>query len=277
MKKIVNCSQMKHLDRHTIEKKKIPSLVLMERAALAVAEEMVKKPERLQNTLVVCGMGNNGGDGAAIARILSLWGYRVSLLFLGNPQHMSEETRLQKEICDSYGVTETNNPCWNEYTTIVDAIFGIGLSRDVQGEYKTVMEQINQSHAYVWAVDIPSGIQGDTGAVMGTAVMADETITFAFAKIGHYLYPGTSFCGKLHVKDIGIYMESDEEKEYLYCPEISDFKLFPERRKDGNKGTFGKILIAAGSFNMAGAAYLSARAALRAARRLKPAPFRRSG
>ena len=98
MKKIVNCRQMKNLDRHTIERKKVPSLVLMERAALAVAEEMVKEPDRLKNTLVVCGMGNNGGDGAAIARILSLWGYQVSILFLGNPQHMSEETRTQKEL-----------------------------------------------------------------------------------------------------------------------------------------------------------------------------------
>ena len=262
MKKIVNCRQMKNLDRHTIERKKVPSLVLMERAALAVAEEMVKEPDRLKNTLVVCGMGNNGGDGAAIARILSLWGYQVSMFFLGNPSHMSEETRTQKEICGSYQITETNNPCWSEYTTIVDAIFGIGLSRDVQGEYKMVMEQINQSHAYVWAVDIPSGINGDTGTVMGTAIQADETVTFAFAKAGHYLYPGTSFCGKLHVKDLGIYMEPDDEEEYLYCPETSDFKLFPERKKDGNKGTFGKILIAAGSYNMAGAAYLSARAAL---------------
>ena len=97
---------------------------------------------------------------------------------------------------------------------------------------------------------------------MGTAVQADETVTFAFAKTGHYLYPGASFCGKIHIKDIGIYMEPDEEEKYLYSPEISDFKLFPERKKDGNKGTFGKILIAAGSCNMAGAAYLSARAAL---------------
>lgn len=262
MKKIVNCSQMKNLDRHTIEMKKVPSLVLMERAALAVAEEMVREPDRLQNTLVVCGTGNNGGDGAAIARILSLWGYRVSVLFLGNPQHMSEETRVQKDICDSYRIPETNNPCWNEYTTIVDAVFGIGLSRNIQGEYKEIIEQINQSGAYVWSVDIPSGINGDTGAVMGTAVRADETVTFAFAKVGHYLYPGTSFCGNIHVKDIGIYMEPEDEEKYLYCPEIRDFELFPERKKDGNKGTFGKILIAAGSCNMAGAAYLSARAAL---------------
>ena len=262
MKKIVSCSQMKNLDRHTIEVKKVPSLVLMERAALSVAEEMVKEPGRLQNTLVVCGMGNNGGDGAAIARILFLWGYQVSLLFLGNPEHMSEETKRQKEICDSYGVPETNNPCWNEYTTIVDAVFGIGLSRNVQGVYQEMMEQINQSGAYIWAVDIPSGINGDTGAVMGMAVRADETVTFAFAKAGHYLYPGTSFCGKLHVKDIGIYMEPDDRETYLHCPEISDFKCFPERKKDGNKGTFGKILIVAGSCNMAGAAYLSARAAL---------------
>ena len=262
MKKIVSCSQMKNLDRHTIEVKKVPSLVLMERAALSVAEEMVKEPGRLQNTLVVCGMGNNGGDGAAIARILFLWGYQVSLLFLGNPEHMSEETKRQKEICDSYGVPETNNPCWNEYTTIVDAVFGIGLSRNVQGVYQEMMEQINQSGAYIWAVDIPSGINGDTGAVMGMAVRADETVTFAFAKAGHYLYPGTSFCGKLHVKDIGIYMEPDDRETYLHCPEISDFKCFPEREKDGNKGTFGKILIVAGSCNMAGAAYLSARAAL---------------
>ncbi len=262
MRNLVTCRQMKGLDLATIEKMGVPSLVLMERAALSVAEEMIRKKELLSKTLVVCGTGNNGGDGIAIARILYLWGYDVSLYLMGKTSKMSEETRIQKKIADNYDVPWVNNPCWDEYTTIVDAIFGIGLTRDVQGEYANVIDHINDTGAYVWAVDIPSGINGDTGAVMGHAVLADQTVTFAFGKAGLYLYPGAGYCGQVLVKDIGIYQDAKDDKNYIKALEWEDLCRLPQRSPDGNKGTFGKVLVAAGSCGMAGAVYFAARAAL---------------
>ncbi len=262
MKDLVTCGQMKSLDLATIENMGVPSLVLMERAALSVAEEMLKNPKCLHKVLVVCGTGNNGGDGIAIARLLHLQGYDVSLYLMGNLSKMSEETRIQKKIADNYGVAWVNNPCWSEYTTIVDAIFGIGLIREVRGDYANVIEKINGSRAYIWAVDIPSGINGDTGAVMGHAVRADKTVTFAFGKTGLYLHPGAGYCGQVLVKDIGIYRGAEDTGNYIRALEQADLCRLPERRLDGNKGTFGKVLVAAGSCNMAGAAYLSAKAAI---------------
>lgn len=265
MQKIVTCSQMKALDSHTITEMGVPSLVLMERAALSVVEEIRKEGRDPGKILAVCGTGNNGGDGIAIARILHLQGEAVSIYIPENPSKMSEETRTQMKIADNYGVPVVNNPRWSEYTTIVDAIFGIGLTREVQGRYSDVIEEINRQSAVVWAVDIPSGINGDTGAVMGHAVQADRTVTFAYGKTGLYLYPGASFCGKVLVKDIGIYADENTDSGCLSAMDIRDLRAgLPKRSPEGNKGTFGKVLIAAGSRNMAGAAYLCARSALAA-------------
>lgn len=263
MQRIVNCSQMKKLDSYTIMEMGVPSLVLMERAALSVVEEMRKEEKSAGKILAVCGTGNNGGDGIAIARLLHLQGEAVSIYIPGNPSKMSEETRTQMKIADNYGVPVVNNPRWTEYTTIVDAIFGIGLTREVTGKYGDVIEEINRQKATVWAVDIPSGINGDSGAVMGHAVRADRTVTFAYGKTGLYLYPGASYCGKVLVKDIGIYADDCTDRGFLAAPDISDLRTgLPKRCPEGNKGTFGKVLIAAGSKNMAGAAYLCARSAL---------------
>lgn len=264
MKNIVSCRQMKEWDRYTIEVMGIPSAVLMERAALAVAEEMTGEQRDPGKILVVCGTGNNGGDGFAIGRLLHLRGYAVSLYPLGNPSKYTQETRAQKKICDNYGVPVVNNPQWHEYTTIVDAIFGVGLDRPVTGEYLQAIQAINRCEGKVWAVDIPSGIHGDTGEILGQGVQADHTVTFAYGKAGLYLYPGASHCGEIYVKDIGIYGPDTEKfrENTLMSMEQSDLELLPHRASDGNKGTFGKVLVAAGNRNMCGAAYLSARAAL---------------
>lgn len=254
---------MKALDGNTIRKKGMPSLVLMERAALAVTEELEKNPRRLARVLVVCGSGNNGGDGFAIARILHLHGYQSEIFFTGNPEHMTEETLSQKKIADNYQVPMVNNPRYEEYTTIVDAMFGVGLSREIQGNYRKVIEGINESGAYCVAVDIPSGISGDTGRVLGIAVKADLTVTFAFLKRGHCLYPGAAYSGEIKVKDIGIYEDGQEEE--LYALEAKDCpKLLPARKPWGHKGTFGKVLVVGGSKGMSGAAYFSAKAVLAA-------------
>lgn len=272
MKRIVNSKEMKSLDFNTIEHHGIPSMVLMERASLAVFEEL--QTFDLRNTLVVCGAGNNGGDGIAVARLLHLSGRKVSVCQLGNTDRMSDDCRKQTTSAQSYGVPFVNNPIYSEYTTIVDAIFGVGLSRNIEGKYRDAIEEINKSTAKVMAVDIPSGINADNGQILGCAVRADKTVTFAYKKVGHCLYPGKMYSGELIVSDIGIYeplkhKECSQEQNKLellnnrYYLEKDDLQLIPKRHPDGNKGTFGKVLVIAGSEGMAGAAILCARAVMR--------------
>lgn len=262
MKEVLTCSRMKALDTNTIENMGIPSCVLMERAALATVEEMRKHFREKEHVLVVCGSGNNGGDGIAIARLLHLSGIFAELWLLGKEEKMTAETARQLQIARSYSVPEVNNPKLCEYTTIVDAIFGVGLSRPIEGHYGRSIESLNALDAFKVAVDIPSGINGDTGRIMGTAFRADLTVTFAFRKRGHCFYPGRDFSGEIKVADIGIYTASDGEHSAFHL-EKSDLALLPELLPWGNKGTFGKILLIAGSPGMCGAAYLSAAAALK--------------
>lgn len=264
MKEAVTCSLMKALDANTIQNIGIPSLVLMERAALKTSEEIEKKISRKKSReriLCVCGSGNNGGDGIAVARILYLHGYHAEILMAGNPKHMTAETRQQLIIAKNNQVPVVNNPEFHEYTTIVDAIFGVGLARPIQGRYKELIHAMNQADAWKIAVDIPSGINGDTGAIMGTAFQADLTVTFAFYKTGLCLYPGRRLAGQVIVADIGIYRKKGlmEQKWYL---ENQDIQALPRRNPEGNKGTFGKVLAVAGKSGMCGAAYFCAAAAL---------------
>lgn len=257
MHDILNCSQMKEADRHTIEDIGVPSMVLMERAALSVVEEMTGDGQDPGKTLVVCGTGNNGGDGLAIARLLHLKGYKVFVECVGNPDKMTAETRMQYKIAGNYQIPFVNNPEYGEYTTIVDALFGVGLSRPIEGSYKQKIEDINGGGAFIWSVDIPSGIDGDTGKVMGTAVRADATVTFAFAKIGHIRYPGRMHAGRLCVKDIGIYLADREREPYVRSLDEGDPLKMLYRNPAGHKGTFGKVLVLAGSRGMGGAAYFA--------------------
>ena len=235
MKKVVTCSQMKLLDHGTIHNMHVPSLVLMERAALATAEEIRKYLEKKNGSgnlkkeriLTVCGSGNNGGDGIAIARLLHLAGIRSEIYLAGNPDKMTEETRHQWDIAMSYQVPVMNNPVWDEYTVIVDGIFGVGLSREITGNYKEIIDH---------------------------------------KKRGLCLYPGRAYAGRTVVADIGIYDRDRDGSELAskaaWHIEKSDMKTLPVRKPWGNKGTFGKVLLVAGSKGMCGAACLSASAAL---------------
>lgn len=262
MKNAVSCSLMKKLDQNTIRRIGIPSLVLMERAALKTAEEMEKVLKKTEEKILcVCGSGNNGGDGIAIARILFLHGYHTEIYMAGNLSHMTQETKQQYDIARNYQVPVVNNPQWQEYTTIVDAVFGVGLTRPVEGRYADLLHEMNRTSAWKVAVDIPSGVNGDTGAVMGTAFLADLTVTFAFRKAGLCLFPGRKLAGKTVTADIGIY-ESSDLMEPWYLMDDSDIEKLPPRDPEGNKGTFGKVLAVAGSAGMCGAAYFCASAAL---------------
>lgn len=264
MEYLLNSAQMKRCDRDTIEKIGIPSLVLMERAALAVVEEIEAASLDLRSVLVVCGSGNNGGDGFAVARLLSDREVPVTVVFAGREESLSEETKIQKKICENCGIKISTNFEPGEYTTIVDAIFGIGLSRKVEGRYAELIHEINAHRARTVAIDIPSGISADTGRVMGTAVKAELTVTFGYRKIGQILFPGTQYCGKIVCRDIGIRMwerAAGDLPVFTYGRE--DLAAIPRRRPYSNKGTYGKVLLVAGSQGMSGACYLAALAAYR--------------
>lgn len=265
MKQIVTGGQMKLLDEYTIHEIGIPSLVLMERAALSVFQALREENFPLKRVLVLCGTGNNGADGVAVARMLHMTGVSADICILGKKDHYTEEMRKQVKIAENYHISFVKNAVPAEYTTIVDAVFGVGLSREVGGKYRDTIEALNRSGAKVMAVDIPSGISADTGKVLGCAVKADVTVTFAYEKAGLLFYPGASCAGKVRTADIGIYRlpQNDFELSIQSCEE-RDLCRIPARKPDGNKGTFGKIFLAAGSRDISGAAYLSACAALRA-------------
>lgn len=264
MKKIVTCSRMKALDAATINEMGVPSCVLMERAALKTTEELLKGfplDHRKEHVLVVCGSGNNGGDGIAIARLLHLRGIRAAYYLAMDAEHMTEETRQQYRIAVNYQVPRVHNPEWDEYTTIVDAIFGVGLSRQVEGRPREIIRHMNQANAWKVAVDIPSGVDGDTGRELGIAFWADLTVTFAYRKQGLCFYPGRMYGGRIVTADIGIY-GAEQADDCPCCLEGADLGLLPERVPYGNKGTFGKVLVVAGTEGMCGAAFLCAAAAL---------------
>lgn len=205
--KQLTAAQMAECDRHTIEDIGIPSLVLMERAALATAQVTMQQMTT-ERVLVVCGVGNNGGDGLAVARLLYLKGVDVTVLLLGDPKKATEQTKVQLKICDHYQIPVFDHLMnFEGYTTIVDAIFGIGLSRPITGKYAETVAQMNAANAERLAIDIASGIDADTGAVLGTAFKADLTVTMAYQKIGQTVGQGPAFCGNLIVADIGIYLE----------------------------------------------------------------------
>ena len=296
MKRIVGGSEMKALDGCTITGMGVPSCVLMERAALRVVEMIKKEAADAKKTLVVCGTGNNGGDGMAVARMLYLEGNDVEVWLIGNPEKCSEETKKQYDILKAYGipvVEQKEGFCEQFYaqkpdveeeqaqiqtqiqrqtqiqaqtqtadTLIIDALFGIGLSRNVEGVHREAIEEMNRLEGTKIAVDIPSGIHADSGAVMGSCFYADHTVTFAYNKTGLCLYPGADAAGQIHIADIGITKESFLEKEpQMLMPQAEDLTRLPKRKADSNKGTYGKVLVIAGSEEMSGAAYFSAKAA----------------
>lgn len=264
MKYIVNSQEMKEIDNYSIQKIGIPSLVLMERAALSVVEVLSKEIQKKDSILIVCGTGNNGADGIAVGRILYHLGFNVDILVVGDRAKGTQEFQTQLNISKNIGMNIFNQQDENEYNIVVDAIFGIGLSKDVTGIYKEIIEWMNATSAKIYSIDIPSGIHANTGKVMNIAVRADETITFGFHKVGNILYPGAEYAGKITLKDIGF---PDKAREYTqpecFMYEEEDIKRLPQRANYSNKGTFGKVLVIAGSRNIAGACYLSAKAAYR--------------
>ena len=268
---IVTAKEMKSYDANTIEVLGIPSLVLMERAALSVCDVVTSYLNRIaygkHKVLILCGTGNNGADGLAVARLLSEKGTTTVICELGDETVASTEYKKQKEIltyCDVSYCSLHELESHKDAAVVVDAVFGIGLKREVTGEFAFAIESVNAWNGYRIAVDIASGVSADSGKILGVGFMADETVTFAYAKRGQFIAPGKEYTGCLTISDIGITDKSflsDKPEAFTYDKEDVE-KLLPKRDDAGNKGTFGKVLVIAGFENMAGAAVLCAKAAL---------------
>ncbi len=275
MKYLVTKTEMQQYDRTTMEAYAMPSLVLIERAALAAAEELKRDglaPDA--RICVVCGTGNNGADGLVLARLLHLDGYPVQLLMIGDRKKATAENRKEYEIAERYGVPAEayETACESgmsdrTYDVIVDAIFGVGLSRRIEGAYSECITRLNEMSAKKVALDIPSGIDADDGQVLGVAFAADLTVTFSYEKLGMRLFAGQEYCGRIVCRSVGIDDRSFERSDgQRLMPQTAaytraDLSRIPARRMHTNKGSYGRVLIVAGSVNMAGAALFSARAA----------------
>ena len=288
MEEIITGQAAALVDRYCIRELEIPSLVLMERAALAVADHaqqmLQKNPAGKKDAgviLVVCGTGNNGADGIAAARILEERGYRCRLVIVGEPAKGSREFLLQERIarhpamdirlCRTDGEAlefPFLDPGQNLFL-VVDALFGIGLSRNVTGCFETVIQRINQQTAPVLSVDIPSGLHADTGQVMGICVKAAETITFGKKKAGHLLCDGKDYCGRVEVKPIGFsekayaYLRENQRESVYGCHTPSDLQMVPDRRKTSHKGSYGTVHIVGSGAGMSGAGVMAGISALR--------------
>ncbi len=262
---VLTAKEMQSIDCYTIHELGISQEILMEKAALCAVEEIMKLCPR--NVVCVCGNGNNGGDGIAVARILKMKGICATVYLCVDKTDCKPSVQKQLSVFERIGGVVIKEADFNAYDVIVDAIFGIGLSRNICEPFSSVIQNISKASAKgntkVISLDIPSGINTDTGAVMNVAVKADMTISFAYAKRGHLLYPGRSFCGELFIKDAGMYLDYspiDNETIGTYYVNPNDVQL-PFTPVTANKGTQGRILVIAGSDAMYGACYLSSAAA----------------
>lgn len=277
--KLASAARMRELDRKAIEVWKIPSIDLMERAAAAVAQAALDilpdKPNKCR-AAVFCGAGNNGGDGIGAARLLFLMGLKVRAFLVGDYQRLTpdamEETGRLSECgveLEEFDPEDEAQAAWTKGSQIiVDAIFGVGLSREIAPESKfaAAIDLINACRGgIVIAADIASGVEADTGRVLGRAVRADRTVTFSLKKIGQAAGEGALLSGDVTVHDIGIPAALLRGVVSTVQTAEADFAAaaLPPRKPDGHKGDFGKLLVVGGAMGYTGAPYLTALAAAR--------------
>jgi hydroxyethylthiazole kinase-like uncharacterized protein yjeF len=276
--RILSAESMREVDRTAIEDLGIPSMVLMENAAIGVVDAIGEMYEEAESAVLFCGPGNNGGDGLAIARHLAVRGYEVRI-FLMTERALRGDAEVQLGICRRQGLhiqdIESEEDLVEaleharESDVIVDALFGTGLARPLEGLYAELVEELNDLDVPRVAVDLPSGLNGSRSTPLGPHVQADLTVTFAAPKIAHVFPPASEAVGELVVADLGIppelVDEVEEEGGALYLlreEELVD--LLPPREPGTHKGDYGHALIVAGSPGKGGAAILAARAAVRA-------------
>jgi len=274
--KILTGEVMKKLDEYVIKNIGLSSLVLMENAGRSVAEILTQKiPElKKKKMIVVAGRGNNGGDGLAAARHLINWGANIEIFILAaSKEELSPEAATNAAILEKSGANvkyieqevEVLSAALARADIVIDAIFGIGIKGAVRGVAQKAIELINRSSASIVSVDLPSGLDADTGHVEGVCVKADLTITLEFFKLGLLLYPGREYAGEIIIAQIG-YPKSIKEafkSELELVDREFVTKKIPKRRAYSHKGDYGRVFLIAGSRGMTGAAALAAEAALR--------------
>lgn len=332
MKYYVNGKQAREIDRYTSEKIGIPSIVLMERAALELANAVLEELEKNRASvriLSVVGGGNNGGDAVAAARILKSMSFDTAVYEVNKEAKKTESFLVQEKIARNLGVkffceadlnftAEKSSDAgegrdaisalkseFSKYDVIIDGIFGVGLTREVEGLYRTAVEAVNSASGaqddhsmingdpfetdraethdksfngqtcvkrpLVVGCDIPSGIDADTGIVMGCAVKCDITVTFEYIKFGMLVNEGRTYSGRILWRKIGLYTPRDLTEAKRLFEGVSAFefdeadarRIAPTQKPDSNKGTNGKVLIVAGSKDIYGALYLCSSACFR--------------
>jgi len=270
--KLSTAAQMRELDRKAIETG-VPDIVLMENASLKSFFKILEYYGDVRGKLAICfvGAGNNGGDALAIGRHLFNAGANVFIYMLVGEEKLNESPKTNFKIVKNMGIPhklistegDFNEELIMESDLIVDGIFGTGLSRDVEGRFKRAIELINRSGAFIVSVDIPSGVKADTGEVMGVAVEADLTPTFALAKPGHFLYPGRSYSGVVEVVSISTPIYLLDEFEPTFTAIDNSEVYLKEREETAHKGNFGHLAIVGGSLGKSGAVILASKAAIK--------------
>lgn len=257
MKYICTAKKARETDANAIQNYHIPSMVLMEHAAM----ECVKLIQCKKKNVILCGPGNNGGDGLAIARLLHQ-NHIESYIYISS-DHLSIDEQIQYDILESLNVeihSDFNEVLEKitEADIIIDCLFGNGLSRNIEGKYAQLIEAINQSKAYIYAIDVPSGLDATTGNILGTAVQANETIALDCFKEGHFVNQGQKVCGTIHCVDIAIpYELHSDDIQYVDTNLIKN--ILPKRSPFSHKGTYGKALMIGGSQAMHGAITFAAK------------------
>jgi ADP-dependent NAD(P)H-hydrate dehydratase / NAD(P)H-hydrate epimerase len=273
---VVTAEQMREMDRLTIQKYGVPSLTLMERAGAGIAEAIIKRFGRVakKGVLVVAGKGNNGGDGFVVARLLMKQRIPCEVALLARQDQLSSDSahnlraflRLKGKVHEIAGDDfELLSLLLDKNGLIVDAILGTGLKSEVRGRFAEAITLLNAAGLPIVAVDIPSGLDTDSGRPLGVAVQAEMTVALALAKLGEVIYPGVACCGELVVADIGV--DDRAVAEVAPTTELLDHEtvrwLVPRREADTHKGSYGHVLVVAGSRGKTGAAILTCRAAMR--------------
>lgn len=275
--KLVTASQMRELDRRTIEEVGVPGVVLMENAGLGALRHLERRYRDAfpGPVLVVAGRGNNGGDGYVMARHLHNRGWQVTTVVLARSEAVGGDAAINLKAlrncggavrfaADEAALAEILGGCATA-ALVVDALLGTGLNNEVGGLYAQAIDWVNEQRAPVLAVDIPSGVDADSGKILGRAVRADLTVTFAYAKVGHHCHPAVERVGSLETVDIGIppRLEALVPLNHQLLTGKAVARLLPERPETGHKGTFGHLLVVAGSRGKSGAAVMTAEGGLR--------------
>ena len=267
--KVASGAQMREIDRLTIDETGIAGIVLMENASQAVAKVCLNYVNQFKNpkVAVVCGGGNNGGDGFAVARILKCNGVESKIVFIGNKEKLTPDALVNYRVAKNFDIeviTDISDleTILEKQHAIIDGIFGTGFTGEPRNTAAEVIKKINQSGKYIISIDIPSGVNADTGTVADVCIKADETVTFALPKIGTILYPGSNYCGKLTVADICIPQKKVEKAgvKFNLLTKSEACQWLPVRNSQSNKGTFGKLYVIAASEEMTGAGVLCCKA-----------------